>query len=137
MIRSVLEGVMFRIHSVTNVLEELSGTTVEIRASGGFARSEFWSQMLADVTGIPVTIPDSIESSGLGAAKLALLAMEEIKDLRELDGWVQISRRHEVNQEAHEIYKELTPIYRSVYHQMKYEFDAISAFQHKHVNLKP
>ncbi len=34
MIRSVLEGVMYRIHTVVDALEELSGPTREIRASG-------------------------------------------------------------------------------------------------------
>lgn len=132
MIRSVLEGVIFRIQSVLSALEELAGPTVEIRASGGFARSEFWCQMLSDVSGTELAIPDSIESSGLGAAKLGLLAMGEIKDLQELNSWVQMGRHHETNTSNYEIYQELIPIYTRVYHQLKEEFNAIAAFQQKH-----
>ncbi len=132
MIRSVLEGVMFRIHSVLSVLEELAGPTVEIRASGGFARSNFWSQMLADVSGTRLVIPNSIESSGLGAAKLGLLAMGEIVDLQELNHWVHIEREHEFQADHHLIYQELAMIYMRVYHQLKNEYDLISAFQQKH-----
>lgn len=132
MIRSVLEGVMFSIQSVLRALEELAGPTVEIRASGGFARSELWSQMLADVSGTRVVIPNSIESSGLGAAKLGLFAMGEIEDLQELNHWVHIGREHEFQIDHHEIYQELATIYMRVYHQLKNEYDLISTFQQKY-----
>ncbi|PYI54651.1 gluconate kinase [Paenibacillus flagellatus] len=133
MIRSVLEGVVYRIHSVATALEELGGKTNEIRASGGFARSPFWRQMMADVLNTPVTVPDSIESSGLGAALLGLLAMGEIRDFSSVHDWVRSTVRHEPNGSNHAVYKELTAIYSAVYHQLKDQFDAIAAFQKQHV----
>lgn len=133
MIRAVFEGVMYRIHSVLTALEELAGPTKEIRASGGFARSQFWTQLLADVAGAHVTVPQSIESSGIGAAKMGLLAMGKIKKLEDLNHWVQIGRSHTSSAEEHEIYEELTSIYMNVYHKLKDEFDAIADFQEKHV----
>ncbi|SHE11543.1 Glycerol kinase [Chlamydia abortus] len=133
MIRSVLEGVVYRIHSVVQALEEIGGHTKEIRASGGFARSPFWRQVIADVLGTPVTVPDSIESSGLGAAQLGLLALGEVGDFSGVHDWVKANHRHEVNPANHELYRELTEIYLRVYKQLAGEFDAISAFQHKYV----
>jgi gluconokinase len=132
MIRSVLEGVMYRIHSVLSALEELSGPTKEIRASGGFARSSFWLQMMADVTGSSVVVPNSIESSGLGAAQLGLLAMGEIKDFSAVHDWMKIDQNYRMNSENHQLYQQLTSIYTRVYHQLKDEFDAIAAFQLQH-----
>jgi len=132
MIRSVLEGVVYRIYSVLNALEELSGPTKEIRASGGFARSSFWLQAMADVTGSSVAVPNSIESSGLGAAQLGLLAMGEISDFSMVHEWMQITHSHQTNAENYERYQQLTKIYNRVYHQLKDEFDAIAAFQHTH-----
>jgi len=129
MIRSVLEGVIYRIHSVAEALEELSGPIEEIRASGGFARSTFWRQIMADVLSTPVTVPDAIEASGLGAAQLGLLAMGEIQDFSGIHDWVRSGNRHEVNRSNEEIYKRLTPIYQKVYHQLSREFDEIAAFQ--------
>jgi gluconokinase len=132
MIRSVLEGVIYRIHSVLSALEELSGPTKEIRASGGFARSSFWLQMMSDVTGSNVVVPNSIESSGLGAAQLGLLAMGEINDFSMVHQWTQIENSHKANEQNYELYKQLTNIYGRVYHQLKDEFDAIAAFQQEH-----
>ncbi|GIP39754.1 gluconate kinase [Paenibacillus sp. J31TS4] len=136
MIRSVLEGVIFRIHSVVQALEEVGGPTAEVRASGGFARSAFWRQMMADVLGTPVTVPESYESSGLGAAQLGLYAMGEIKDFSRVHEWVQTGSRHAVDPANHLVYKELAQIYMSVYEQLVGNFDAISAFQHKHASAR-
>jgi gluconokinase len=133
MIRSVLEGVVYRIHSVENALQELAGPTKEIRASGGFARSPLWRQMMADTLGTAVTVPDSIESSGLGAAQLGLLATGQIRDFASIHDWVRTTVRHEPDAVNHAVYRELTAIYSEVYHQLKHSFDAIAAFQKKHV----
>jgi gluconokinase len=132
MIRAVLEGVAYRIHSVTTALEELIGPAQEIRASGGFARSPFWLQIMSDVLAAPLTVPESIESSGLGAAMLGLLAMGEIADLSGIHDWISTGSTHLPNGEHAHVYSELTSIYLSVYHQLKDEFDAISAFQNKY-----
>lgn len=131
MIRAALEGVIYRIHSVMVALEELAGPAKEIRASGGFARSGFWRQMMADVLGTPVTVPDSIESSGLGAAQLGLLAMGEVKDFTGVHDWVAANYRHSAESGNHQIYQELLPIYNQVYWQLAQQFDSIAAFQHK------
>ncbi|MBO9608491.1 MAG: gluconate kinase [Paenibacillaceae bacterium] len=132
MIRAVLEGVVYRIHSVAAALAELSGSAREIRASGGFARSVLWRQMMADVTGTPVTVPDAIESSGLGAAQIGLLAMGEIADFAGVHEWVRTGTRHEPDAANHAVYAELTAIYANVYQQLRGDFDAIAAFQQRH-----
>ncbi|WP_010269948.1 gluconokinase [Paenibacillus senegalensis] len=137
MIRSVLEGVVYRIHSVVEALEELAGPAKEIRASGGFARSAFWRQMMADVLGTPVLVPDSIESSGLGAAQLGLYAMGEVSDFSGIHDWVAATCRHSAQAGNHDVYKQLLPIYRQVYWNLKDSFDAIAAFQSAGDRLTP
>ncbi|MDD9270123.1 gluconokinase [Paenibacillus sp. GCM10023248] len=133
MIRAALEGVMFSIQAVATSLERIMGPAEVIRASGGFARSEFWRQMMTDMLGTSVTVPDSIESSGIGAALLGLLAMGEIDDLSHAHNWIQVGTAHEVNESNYRIYQQLTSIYTSVYHQLKDQFDAITAFQGQHL----
>lgn len=49
MIRAVLEGVIFNLHSIAPAVESLVGTTRSIEATGGFTRSGLWRQMMADV----------------------------------------------------------------------------------------
>jgi gluconokinase len=132
MIRSVLEGVVYRIHSVVTALEEMTGKASEICASGGFARSTFWRQIMSDVLGTEVTVPNAIESSGIGAAQLGLLAMGEVDDFSGIRDWVKASIHHKPNPENHEIYSQLTAIYNRIYHQLTDEFAAIAAFQKQH-----
>ncbi len=132
MVRSVLEGVVYRIHSVMSALEEFAGKAVEIRASGGFARSPLWRQMMADVLGTKVAVPDTIESSCLGAAFIGFYAMGEASGLHEVSGWVRTGSEHVPDERNNRIYGELLQIYNRVYHRLKDEFDEIAAFQQKY-----
>jgi gluconokinase len=132
MIRSVLEGVMLRIHSVASALEDIIEAPHEIRASGGFAKSVFWRQMMADVTGTPVTVMDSVESSGIGAALLGLFSMGVIDDFKEAQAWIRVQALHQPDDRNNRVYEQLTSIYRNVYDHLKDDFDAISAFQQEH-----
>ncbi|ANE47428.1 gluconokinase [Paenibacillus swuensis] len=129
MVRAVLEGVIYRMASVINALEETGGPARELRASGGFARSAFWCQLLADVSGVQVTVPDTVESSGVGAARLALAALGKTVSVAESEHWIRTTERYEPNAKAHEVYKELFEIYENVYWQLQQPFAAISAFQ--------
>ncbi|MFG1799935.1 FGGY-family carbohydrate kinase [Micromonospora carbonacea] len=53
----------------------------EVRASGGFARSPLWRQMLADALGMPVRFPAGHEGSSFGAALLALAGLSVLHGL--------------------------------------------------------
>lgn len=129
MIRSVMEGIAFRLHSVVTALEELTGPAREIRVSGGFARSTLWRQMLSDVMDRSVTVMDTVESSGLGAAYLGFWAMGEFPHLLGVKDWGRCTERHISDQENYNTYKELIGIYMRLYHQLSGEFDAIAEYQ--------
>lgn len=62
-LRAVLEGVLFGVYHVERVLRDLSGGANEVIASGGFARSKEWRQMMSDMFGYDVLVPQSHESS--------------------------------------------------------------------------
>lgn len=47
----------------------------------GFANSEVWRQMLADVLNCPVNIPNSFESGCLGAITMAMVSLGIVDDL--------------------------------------------------------
>ena len=64
MIRAVLEGIVFNLYTVLLAVEELTGDPVRIQASGGFARSGMWRQLMADVFDKPVIIPDAWMRAG-------------------------------------------------------------------------
>jgi gluconokinase len=65
--RACLEGVAF---CLKRLLMELNPPGEPLRCTGGFFASPFWKQLLADVTGIPVSISPIEEATALGAALL-------------------------------------------------------------------
>ena len=81
MVRAVLEGVIYSLFSILPAVEDLIGTTRTMKATGGFARSGLWRQMMADVFDREVVVPESFESSCLGAAILALYALGDVDSI--------------------------------------------------------
>lgn len=63
---------MLGVLSVVEALKGLAGSVREVRASGAFAKSPLWRQMLADMLGQQVLVPKVTEASALGAAIVAL-----------------------------------------------------------------
>lgn len=132
-IRAVLEGIIFNLYTVMLALEELIGEPVSIQATGGFARSEVWRQMVADIFNIDVFVPESIESSCLGAAILGLYSLGEIKELQVSPEMVGSTHHHKPNPENVEVYAELAPIFIRISRVLKDEYKQIAAFQKKWV----
>lgn len=130
-IRAVLEGVIFSVFSVAVALRDLAGPAQDIRASGGFARSPLWRQILADVLGREVMVPESHEASALGAAVLALHAVGEMPDLHTIKEWIEIRHRHQPDSQNTETYLQLFYLYERIYRRLTDEFDIIAEFQRK------
>ena len=68
LVRAVYEGVAY---SIRDCFAAMAERPESVLLSGGGTRSRFWSQMIADVLGLPVEIPDGSEYGACGAALLA------------------------------------------------------------------
>ena len=73
--RAALEGVCQQLALVLASMRDAGNEVREIRATGGFARSALWRQMLADALGMPIGFPAGHEGSGFGAALLGMEAL--------------------------------------------------------------
>ncbi|MCT2536491.1 gluconokinase [Aquibacillus koreensis] len=132
MMRAVLEGINLNIYTVLLALEEIIGIPEKIHATGGFAKSAVWRQMLADVFNQEVQIPESVESSCLGAVVLGLYALGEIDDLTVVSDMVGTTESHKPDQEQVKIYTELIPIYLRLSRLFEEDYEAIVQFQQKY-----
>lgn len=132
-IRATLEGIIYRMYSIFQALEEVSGSVHEIRATGSFTRSNVWVQIMADVFGRVITVPGEPEGSAFGAAVLGMYALGDIKDIKEVTNFINIKTKYYPNKDNHELYQQLFAIYHRVYWNLQQEFDAISEIQR---NLK-
>ncbi len=72
---AVLEGVALALADGHDVLSDAGAPMTSCLLVGGGARSRFWGQMLADVLGIPLSLPEGAEHGGaFGAGRLGMLA---------------------------------------------------------------
>ncbi len=72
---AVLEGVGFALADGYDVLRAAGAPLDRCMLVGGGARSALWGQMLADLLGVPLALPEGAEiGAALGAARLAMLA---------------------------------------------------------------
>jgi len=75
LIYAVLEGVAFAFADGVDVLVAAGAKPEAPLLVGGGARSPFWGQMIADVTGLTIDLAAGAEAgAALGAARLAMLA---------------------------------------------------------------
>ena len=71
MARAVMEGITCELRWT---IEEIQGHSVaveQLKMVGGAAQSPIWPQIVADITGVPVTVPAVRQAASLGAAILA------------------------------------------------------------------
>ncbi|MDT0357374.1 gluconokinase [Herbaspirillum huttiense F1] len=129
MIRAALEGVIFNLYSILPALEELVGPTKRMMATGGFARSALWRQMMADIFNREVVVPESVESSCLGAAVLGAWALGLLPSLSVISGMVGSTNHHAPEAEAVAVYGRLQPIFAAIPAKLEAEYHAIAAFQ--------
>ncbi len=71
MVRAVMEGVTFGLRDSMEILRAMDLRVVQVRASGGGARSTLWRQILADILDTEVVTMNVTEGAAYGAALLA------------------------------------------------------------------
>jgi gluconokinase len=124
LIRAAVEGVCQQLALVLASVRDAGNEVREIRATGGFARSPVWRQMLTDVLGMEVGFPAGHEGSGFGAALLGMEALGVIDTIDRAADLVAIHERRQPDAEAAASYAELLPVFASLY-------DALApAFRH-------
>uniref|UniRef100_E6QL83 Glycerol kinase (ATP:glycerol 3-phosphotransferase) (Glycerokinase) (GK) n=1 Tax=mine drainage metagenome TaxID=410659 RepID=E6QL83_9ZZZZ len=90
--RAALESIAFQVADVLLAMQSENGQSIgELRVDGGAAANNLLLQFQADLLGVPVIRPATIETTALGAAYLAGLAtgfwsgVEEIQSTRTTD----------------------------------------------------
>lgn len=106
-VRAALEGVLFNLLSIEKILVRHTSPTKVIYANGGFAQSDFWVQMMADIFGVPVRLNESNESGAMGAFLLTLKATGQTPSLEEATQHVHFGRTFEPNPDVFRVYRQV------------------------------
>jgi len=94
--RAALESIAFQTADVLDAMRADSGIEVkELRVDGGVCQSDLLMQFQADILDVPILRPEIFESTALGAAYLAGLAVGFWQDAAELENQWQVERRFE------------------------------------------
>ncbi|TVP67484.1 MAG: gluconokinase [Leptolyngbya sp. LCM1.Bin17] len=129
MVRAVLEGIVYNLYLVLKALEDFAGPAIQVRATGGFAKSALWRQMMADIFNREVTIPEHYESSCLGATVLGLYALGHISGLEAVTTMIGDTYRHTPNPEARDLYQKVLPVFERLVAVFAAEYEAIAPLQ--------
>jgi glycerol kinase len=92
--RAALEGIAYQVRDVLEAMHRDAGIKLrELRVDGGACANNLLMQFQADLLGVPVVRPKVAETTALGAAYLAGLAVGFWKDRREIAAQWQADRR--------------------------------------------
>lgn len=109
LIHAVYEGVGL---SMKDCYEHMPVDVNGVRLSGGGANSEFWSQLVCDIVGHPIEIPNGTEYGAKGAAINAAVAGGLFSSFEEATGsMISISRRYTPNESKADAYTELYQVF--------------------------
>jgi xylulokinase len=117
MTRAVLEGSAF---ALRDILEAMVNAGLDVRRLtivGGGAKGALWRQIKADVTGYPIRVPTSVETTATGAAILAAVAAGLFPSVAEAtSAFVAYEpEEHVPDPEAKDRYDHAYRLYREVY----------------------
>ncbi len=89
--RAACESMAYQSYDVLRAMEQDVGLSIErLSVDGGASRNEFIMQFQADLLDIPVLQCETVETTAIGAAYLAGLAVGYWEDLEELEQNAQI-----------------------------------------------
>ena len=96
LVRATLEAIAFQVYDVIKAMENDTGhPAAEMKVDGGAVANNFLMQFQSDLTQEGVVRPRTLETTAMGAAYLAGLAVGYWKDTTEIKRHVAIDRRFE------------------------------------------
>jgi gluconokinase len=125
LVRAALEGVCQQLATVLGSVRAAGNEVREIRATGGFARSPLWRQMLADVLGLDVGFPAGHEGSSFGAALLGMQALGMIPSIDVAADLVKIEETVHPDPAAAAVYADLRPVFVELYNALVPAFTSL------------
>lgn len=122
LVRAVIEGIVFALNQVLQTVEATTGPVTSIYASGGFTHSDFWMQLLADITGKTIVRTEGADASAIGAAMIAMYALGMLKNPLDAKQLVPPVSTLQPNAATHQVYQQYFKVYEGLYPALKDSF---------------
>ncbi len=127
MVLAVLEGVSFAIRDSFEVAKKIGVPVPRSNICGGGSKSPLWRQMLANILGIPLDIPQTEQGPGYGAAILAMVGAGVYPDVKSAcDDLIRVAETVEPDPEQAELYQERYERFSKIYPACKALFKELA-----------
>ena len=115
--RAILENIAFAIRGNVELIAGLTQRELPfLFAAGGLAKSQLFLQILSDVLDLPLRVPQTVETSSLGAFLLGTVAFDHSRNAGEAARQhVRISREIEPDPEGRKIYADFYRTWKEKY----------------------
>lgn len=127
--RAVVEGICFNLKTILEDLKQLGGPVQEIRATGGFADSPVFRQIMADVLGETLSFTDSTEASALGAVLLGWQGLGQLPNLQAAAQQVLIHETVTPRADQLLVYQELYPVFQETQQVLAQSYQKLAEFR--------
>ena len=119
-IRAVLEGTVYHLKLILDILEENSSNIKEVRVIGGGARNRFLRKLMADIWGKPVIeMQYSEEATSLGAAIAGFVGVGIKRSIIEAESMVRRVSVESPDESNTELYQRYFGIFKDSYGALK------------------
>ena len=114
--RAIIEGIAYGTEHILRTFRDHGYVVQEMVAAGGPTKSAFWMQIHADVSNVPITLPEVPDGAALGSAILGAVAAGLFPDIQSAaKQMVHVRSRIEPNRAAHEAYRFYVDQYINTY----------------------
>lgn len=112
-LRAAIEGVVFALYAVDEILRERLGAPQRILLSGGLTHAKLFRQLIADVFGAETAQPNQLEASAFGAAMMAALAVGALNAPEDVAKLLHFTEIDGPDPASHDRYSEIFARYKA------------------------
>jgi len=106
--RAALEGIAFQVCDIAKAMEaDANEKSIELRVDGGASQSDLLLQIQADLFGVKILRPECTETTALGAAYLAGLAVGYWSSIDDINSQWQVNKEFTPKMNSEEVDKML------------------------------
>ena len=127
--RALFEGVCLQATGMCQTVIEVMGMPHTIRATGGFAKSPFWLQMMADISGLPLRVTSTTQGSAFGAAVMAMVSEGFADHFTGIQGEISLGPPIVPDQTRRAFYQKLQALYVRAYQGENANFQLMTDWQ--------
>ena len=127
LVRAIMEGVAFGMRDSLEIMKSMGVPIMQVRASGGGARSELWRQIQSDIYGVELYMMEAEEGPAFGSALIAGVGVGTYGSVEEAcDKAVRTSGLVEPVPENVELYDRRYQMYTKLYQSLRPTFKELA-----------